>query len=160
MAFIKSIFIACLLLISPISSAFDCFVIKAGVLKDYICQEKEIVIPETVTEIGFGALKQKGLTKVTFPPKLKIIHPYAVAFNKISHLDLPPVQEIHQSAFSEAGIRTLIIPLSSLTKLEQMAFDPPIFETLCPTPKKKENKGHSKRHKACPMLLSYGSWSH
>ena len=153
MNFIGHIFMALLLSVTPLSEALACCVVDEGVLTSYTCQEKEIVIPSNVTEIGVDALRDKGLTKVEFPPELKIIRSYALAYNNLSHVELPQVEEIYQSAFLGNDIQKLILPISALSKLETSAFNDPIFRELCPPDLTQDNvELHKGYHKACPKF--------
>ena len=159
MGSIKNILIAFFLL-SPLSSNLaeasseECFVIEDGVLKDYLCQDTEVVIPNNVVEIASTALQKKGLTKVTFHPNLKIIHSYALSFNKLTHLELPPLEEIDNGAFLGNPIKTLIIALSHLSRLGPAAFDPEIYQELCP-----QSADNTVRHKACTTAPTSSPYS-
>ena len=134
---IKNIFIAFLLFSSFSSTLAEtsfggCFVIKNGILLDYTCEEKEVIIPNNVVEIQTGALRAKGITKIKFPPGLKVIHSYSISSNKLTHVELPLVEEIHSGAFLGNKIETLIIPMSSLTIIRDTAFEKELMQEICP----------------------------
>ena len=72
------------------NNAFD----NAG-LKDW-----ELVIPEGVISIGFGAFRQNDLVKVNFPSTLTNIGSYAFYLNKLEEIIIPPsVTSIGDMAF-------------------------------------------------------------
>lgn len=76
------------------------FVITDGVLTAYTGSDKEITIPDTVTEIGENAFKNSECTGVTIPSSVK---------------------KIGKSAFFNAAVTKIDIP-SSVESLESMAF--------------------------------------
>ncbi len=50
------------------------FVIENGILKDYSGTDAEVVVPESVTEIGFRAFyKKENIISVELPKSLKSI---------------------------------------------------------------------------------------
>lgn len=78
------------------------FVIKNGVLKKYTGPGGEVVIPEGVTEIGWGAFQNcTGLQQVTLPKGLTAIRREAFrGCTSLTEIDLPDsVAEIGQQAF-------------------------------------------------------------
>lgn len=78
------------------------FVIENGVLKKYNGPGGEVVIPEGVTEIGWGAFQNcTGLQQVTLPKGLTAIKMRAFAgCTSLTEIDLPDsVSEIGQEAF-------------------------------------------------------------
>ncbi|MCL2758665.1 MAG: leucine-rich repeat protein [Treponema sp.] len=101
-------------------------------------QLAEVIIPNTVTEIGARAFRDCGLTSVTFgtgiqsigesafrnnkltvmalPANLKTIRRYAFNNNQIQSLTIPNgVEIIYHGAFTNNPMTTLIIPVSLAT---------------------------------------------
>ena len=73
----------------------------------------DIVIPDSVTNVGDNAFISNKLTKVTFGKGLKTISPQAFWGNQISELTLPTtIKEIGPAAFQRNKIRALTIPNS------------------------------------------------
>jgi hypothetical protein len=69
----------------------------------------EIVIPDSVTEIGDGAFSNCGLTKLTLGKNVKIIGRGAFANNKLTELKLPAgLKELY--GFEGNRITSLVIP--------------------------------------------------
>lgn len=66
------------------------FVITDGVLMEYTGKAKDIVIPDTVTEIGKGVFKESKIKSVVIPDSVKVVR-YEAFFgcNKLTKVSLP-----------------------------------------------------------------------
>lgn len=101
------------------------FVIEKGILKKYIGNDAEVVIPDGVSCIGEGAFQNcESLTSVTIPNSVKSIGKYAFnACKSLTFVDIPDsVRDIRRGAFWECeGITTINIP-SSVKLIGERAF--------------------------------------
>ncbi len=91
------------------------FVIENGVLKKYVGPGGDVVVPDHVTKIEFGAFYcNSSISSVVFPAGLKEIG--REAFNsctQLSSITLPEsLQMIGAGAFASTAIREVIIPKS------------------------------------------------
>ena len=68
------------------------FVIEGGVLKQYAGPGGDVVIPEDVTEIGYGAFRGcTGLTSVTIPERVKNIGDFAFSgCKRLTSIEIAP----------------------------------------------------------------------
>lgn len=105
-----------------------------GVLISYLGEDADVVIPETVTEVGpYAFSKNRNLRSVTLPSRLKAIRHHAFSLCKqLSSLTIPEsVKRIDRYAFEGcSGIRQLQLPtglsivddgLFSLSGIEELA---------------------------------------
>lgn len=84
------------------------FVVENGVLKQYIGQEGNVTVPETVTSIGDSAFKGcKSLTSITIPTSVTSIGEWAFAYcSSLTSIIIPDsVTSIGKLAF--LGCRSL-----------------------------------------------------
>lgn len=66
----------------------------------YVGDDKDIVIPNGVTDIGYGAFAYKQLTSVVFPKSLKFIGESAFTSNKLTKVNLENLRYIGAEAFA------------------------------------------------------------
>ncbi len=103
----------------------DGFEIENGVLIGYSGQEKDVVIPDTVVEIGMGAFEQRtDIMSVVIPEGVRKIGERAFSGCKyLQHVSLPgTLTVIDKWAFSECkGLDSVILP-ESLKVLDTAAF--------------------------------------
>lgn len=77
------------------------FVIRNGILLDYLGSRGEIAIPEEVTEIGKYVFENLDITGVALPASLHRIHPYAFAGTKLREIVFPVgLKEVDAFAFA------------------------------------------------------------
>ena len=104
----------------------DKFWIVDGVLRKYIAQDENVIIPDGVTEIGVGAFSScLDVKSVVIPEGVTIIHEYAFqnCFS-LSSVTIPSsVTEIHEGAFQSCySLTSLVIP-DNVTLIGDCAFD-------------------------------------
>jgi len=77
------------------------FIIKEGVLKQYLGFDKEIIIPKSVITIGAGVFRESKIEKVTIPDSVKVIEGRAFQnCSKLTEIVIPgSVSELGESAF-------------------------------------------------------------
>lgn len=94
------LFTGSLIKVEAAAKASD-FVIKNGILKQYIGSDKEIMIPKGVITIGAGAFKDSKAEKVTIPDGVQKIEEEAFQnCDKLTKIVIPnSVLELGQSAF-------------------------------------------------------------
>lgn len=71
----------------------------------YAGENKEVVIPEGVIDIGPRVFMGKNLVKVTFPDSLLKIRESAFYDNELTEIDFKNVQSIHNQAFNNNPIK-------------------------------------------------------
>lgn len=82
------------------------FVITDGVLTFYTGTDKEITIPDTVTEIGENAFKGSECTSVTIPSSVKKIGKSAFFNASVAKIDIPSsVESLDSMAFYAAKLK-------------------------------------------------------
>ncbi|MFR2563793.1 MAG: leucine-rich repeat domain-containing protein, partial [Anaerovoracaceae bacterium] len=82
------------------------FVITDGVLTSYTGTDKEITIPDTVTEIGENAFKNSECTSVTIPSSVKKIGKSAFFNASVAKIDIPSsVESLDSMAFYAAKLK-------------------------------------------------------
>ena len=83
---------------------------------------EKIVIPEGVTEIGYGAFSCSSLKEVVLPRTLTKIGDYAFSGTKLTSITLPTgITEIGSDAFSGSSLKEVVLP-STLKKIDSEAF--------------------------------------
>jgi hypothetical protein len=100
------------------------FEVWDGAILDYRGSGGNVVIPEGITTIGYGAFEGRDdLLSVTFPSTLVSIDIYAFAYCEgITSVDFPPsLVAIGSSAFFGTGLSTVNIP-ATLTSVGTVAF--------------------------------------
>ncbi len=76
------------------------FYMKKGVLVEYLGEDKCVVIPEGVKEIGMMAFENRPVEQVTLPASLKIIRSYAFLNTNLKKVVLPEqVEQVENDAF-------------------------------------------------------------
>jgi hypothetical protein len=100
------------------------FEIFDNAILDYRGTERDVVIPEGITTIGYGAFDGRNdLLSVTFPSTLVSIDAFAFAnCEGITSVDFPPsLVAIGNTAFFGTGLSTVSIP-ATLTSVGAIAF--------------------------------------
>ena len=83
---------------------------------------EKIVIPEGVTEIGYGAFSGSSLKEVVLPSTLTKIGDYAFSGTKLTSITLPTgITEVGSDAFSGTQLKEVILP-ASITTMGSRAF--------------------------------------
>ena len=83
-----------------------------------------VVIPNSVTQIGESAFAANQLTSVVLPNSVTQIGEYAFCFNPLSSILIPKsVNEIGEYAFSFNQLKSVVVP-NSVSRLDSKAFDP------------------------------------
>ena len=108
------------------------FVIENGVLKKYIGNDADVVIPEGMTCIGVGAFspdwttrKESSIKNIVIPNSVTKIEAYAFSCcNLLENIIIPnSVTEISEGTFSNCGALVSIIIPNSVTYIGRQAFD-------------------------------------
>lgn len=101
------------------------FIIKNGVLKEYIGNGGNVVIPNDITKIGnFAFYKCKSLTSVVIPEKTISIGKYAFyGCSSLTSVVIPnSVTHIGAYAFSDCDSLTSVVTPNSVTSIGYRAF--------------------------------------
>jgi hypothetical protein len=111
---------------SPSDPALECFEIRESTVVSYRgnlshCR-KDVVIPNSITEIGEYALSYAGLTSVVIPNSVTKIGSHAFWSNQLTSIVIPnSVTEIGSFAFWNNQLNSIEIP-NSVTEIGECAF--------------------------------------
>lgn len=99
------------------------FEIANGVLIKYHGQGGDIVIPEEVTSIGFGAFLDCWTIKsVTIPETVTSIQDYAFSRTSVRDITIPnSVQSLGEGAFRDSALASITLP-DTITSIEDYTF--------------------------------------
>ncbi|MDR0321905.1 MAG: leucine-rich repeat domain-containing protein [Treponema sp.] len=81
-----------------------------GTITAFKGKAKEVVIPDGVTAIGYGAFYGKQLTSVTIPDTVTYIREYAFARNQLTSVTIPAGVYISYHAFANNKLTSIVIP--------------------------------------------------
>ena len=116
------LFLTAFPLLTEAATPPSCFDIHKGVLTEYRCSHKNVVVPPSVTHIEAWAFADRKIQSVTLPPSILRIGDWAFANNRLSHIHLPPgVTHIGPGAFSNNRLSTISFP-PSLSHVGSRAF--------------------------------------
>ena len=93
------------------------------IIVNYIGKEKNVIIPDSVKEIGRFAFYENQLTSVAIPNSVTEIERGVFAKNQLTNVTIPnSVTEIGDGAFMNNQLTSVTIP-DSVTKIGDGAFD-------------------------------------
>lgn len=102
---------------------FGEFYLKKGVLVEYLGENKEVVIPDGIKEIGMMAFENRAVETVTFPVSLKTIRSYAFLNTNLKKVILPEsVTLVEDDAFGLTGKLSYVEIQGANTTVAEHAF--------------------------------------
>lgn len=100
------------------------FIIKAGVLEKYQGESADVIIPDTVKEIGSGAFAEMRITSVQIPDGVTVIGEGAFAScTALSAVEIPgSVRSIGEQAFASCTALSRVSILKGVQEIGRGAF--------------------------------------
>lgn len=99
------------------------YYVSANILIDVLKEQKNVVIPDRIEEIGTMAFQNLDVKTVTFPQSLKIIDNFAFENTKLTSVVVPSgVRKVGYGAFAHTPLEKVLFAGSTQADIDPQAF--------------------------------------